>query len=125
MMVTNGYFLFFLIVFLVLTILLVWPVFPYVVLGMVLAFLLHPLERRLQRVIPSSGVRAGLLTLLATLLILCPLVYGAQRVTRELASAAQLDRMRQLLENARSWLESHQAQVVAAGMVEAVEQGQN
>ena len=124
-MVTNGYFLFFLIVFLVLTILLVWPVFPYVVLGMVLAFLLHPLERRLQRVIPSSGVRAGLLTLLATLLVLCPLVYGVQRVTRELASAAQLARMRQLIEDARNWLESHQAQVVAAGMVEAVEQGQN
>ena len=124
-MVTNGYFLFFLIVFLVLTILLVWPVFPYVVLGMVLAFLLHPLERRLQRVIPSSGVRAGLLTLLATLLVLCPLVYGAQRVTRELASAAQLDRMRQLIEDARNWLESHQAEVVASGLVEAVEQGQN
>ena len=125
MEVASGYFLFFLVVFLLLTILLVWPVFPYVVLGMVLSFLLHPLERRLQRVIPSAGVRAGLLTLLATLLVLLPLVYAVQRVTRELGSAAQLDRMRQLLENARLWLENHQAQVVAAGMVEAVEQGQN
>ena len=123
--VTSGYFLFFLVIFLALSILLVWPVFPYVVLGMVLAFLLHPLERRMQRVIPLSSVRAGLLTLLATLLILLPLVYAAQRVTRELASAAQISRMRQLLEDARLWLESHQAQVVASGMVEAVEQGQS
>jgi predicted PurR-regulated permease PerM len=125
MEVASGYFLFFLVVFLLLTILLVWPVFPYVVLGMVLAYLLHPLERRLQRVIPSAGVRAGLLTLLTTLLILLPLVYAAQRVTRELASAAQLSRMRQLIEDARLWLESHQAQVLATGLAEAVEQGQN
>ena len=125
MEVASGYFLFFLVVFLALTVLLVWPVFPYVVLGMVLAYLLHPLERRLQRLIPSAGVRAGLLTLLATLLVLLPLVYAAQRVTRELASPAQLNRMRVLLENARLWLEDHQAQVVAAGMVEAVEQGRD
>ena len=125
MAVASGYFLFFLVVFLALTILLVWPVFPYVVLGIVLAFLLHPLEKRLQKVIASPAVRASLLTLLATLLILLPLVYAVQRLTRELASAVQLDRMRQLLENARIWLDSHQAQVVATSMVEAVEQGQN
>jgi len=125
MAVASGYFLFFLVVFLALTILLVWPVFPYVVLGIVLAFLLHPLEKRLQKVIASPAVRASLLTLLATLLIMLPLVYAVQRLTRELASAAQLDRMRQLLENARIWLDSHQAQVVATSMVEAVEQGQN
>ena len=125
MPVTSGYFLFFLVVFLALTMLLVWPVFPYVVLGMVLAFLLHPLERRLARVVPSSGIRAGLLTLLATLLVLLPLVYAVQRVTRELASAVQLDRMKRLIESAHVWLESRQMQFVAAGLVEAVEQGQD
>ena len=125
MTVTTGYFLFFLVVFLTLTILLVWPVFPYVALGMVLAYLLHPVERRMQRVVYSSGIRAGSLTLLATLVIVMPLVYGVQMVTREIASPTQFDRMRRLLENARGWLEDHDAQFLARALGEGVEQGQN
>jgi predicted PurR-regulated permease PerM len=122
--VGSSYFLFFLVVFLTLTVLLVWPVFPYVVLGIVLAYLVHPLENRLKRVL-SPGVRAGLLTLLVTLLILVPLIYGVQRLTRELASAAQIERMRTLLQDSRNWLESHQAELVASWLIEAVEQGQD
>ena len=125
MLVGTGYFLFFLVVFLTLTILLVWPVFPYVVLGIVLAYLLHPVESRLKRVLSPAGARAGLLTLLVTLLIMVPVVYVVQRLTRELASAAQIGRMGQLVQDSRNWLESHQAEMVAAWMVEAVEQGQN
>ena len=121
----SSYFLFFLVVFLTLTVLLVWPVFPYVVLGIVLAYLLHPLESRLKKVLSPAGVRAGLLTLLVTLLIMVPLIYVVQRLTRELASAAQIERMQRLLQDSRNWLESHQAEVVAAWMIEAVEQGQN
>ncbi|MBI1955766.1 MAG: AI-2E family transporter [Acidobacteria bacterium] len=120
-----GYFLFFLVAFLTLTILLIWPVFPYVVLGILLTYLFHPLEKRLQKVIPSPSVRAGLLTLLATLVITFPLVYAIQRLTRELGSQAHLDRMRQLLENARNWLNNHQAQLLANWMAEMIEQGRN
>lgn len=123
--VGTSYFLFFLVVFLTLTVLLVWPVFPYVVLGIVLAYLLHPVESRLKKVLSPAGVRAGLMTLLVTLLIMVPLVYVVQRLTRELASVAQIERMRRLLQDSRNWLESHQAELVANGLIEAVEQGQN
>jgi predicted PurR-regulated permease PerM len=123
MLVGTSYLLFFLVIFLTLTILLVWPVFPYVVLGIALAYLLHPLDKRLKRIIPSAGARAGLLTLLATLLILLPLVYGVQRVMRELASPAQLERARGLIDNARTWLIEHQAPLIAGSMVDAIEQG--
>jgi predicted PurR-regulated permease PerM len=123
MLVATSYFLFFLVVFLTLTILLVWPVFPYVVLGIVLAYLLHPLDRWLKRIISSSAVRASLLTLLATLMILLPILYAAQRITRELTSPAQLDRMRMLIEDARAWLIARQAPLLANSMVEAVERG--
>ncbi|MBI4478942.1 MAG: AI-2E family transporter [Acidobacteria bacterium] len=120
-----GYFLFFLMAFLTLTILLIWPVFPYVVLGILLTYLFHPLEKRLQKVIPSPSVRAGLLTLLATLIISFPLVYAVQRLSREVGSPTQLNRMRQLLENARNWLHDHQAEMFANWMVELAEQGRD
>ena len=120
-----GYFLFFLAAFLTLTILLIWPVFPYVVLGILLTYLFHPLEKRLRKVIPSPGVRAGLLTLLASFVISFPLVYAVQRLSRELGSQAQLDRMRQLLENARIWLNNHQAQMFTSWVTELAEQGRN
>ena len=125
MLVGSTYFLFFLVVFLALTILLVWPVFPYVVMGILLAYMFHPLESRLKRVITLAGLRAGLLTLLVTLLILLPMVYAVQRLTRELGSAAQLDRMRQLMEDSRDWLASHDAPQAANWLVEAVDQGRN
>ncbi|MBI4460344.1 MAG: AI-2E family transporter [Acidobacteria bacterium] len=120
-----GYFLFFLVAFFTLTILLIWPVFPYVVLGILLAYLLHPLDKKLQKNIQSPGVRAGLLTLLASLLITFPLLYAVQRLTRELGSQTQVDRMRRLLENARNWLNNHQAQLAADSIAEMIEQGRN
>ncbi len=125
MLVGTSYFIFFLVVFLTLTILLVWPVFPYVVLGIVLAYLLHPVESRLKKIVPPASARAGLLTLLVTLLIMAPLFYVVRRLTRELASTAQVERMRRLLQDSRNWLESHEAEMVAAWMVEGIEQGQN
>ncbi|OFW01349.1 MAG: hypothetical protein A3G20_07390 [Acidobacteria bacterium RIFCSPLOWO2_12_FULL_59_11] len=120
-----GYFLFFLVAFLTLTILLIWPVFPYVVLGILLTYLFYPLEKRLRKVIPSPGVRAGLLTLLATLAITFPLGYAIGRLTREIGSPTQLDRMRQLLENARIWLNNHRAQLFTSWVTELAEQGRN
>ncbi|MBI4464274.1 MAG: AI-2E family transporter [Acidobacteria bacterium] len=120
---TFGYFLFFLVAFLTLTILLIWPVFPYVVLAILLAYLFYPLNLRLQKRIRSAGVRAGLLTLLAVVAIALPLVYGVQKVTRELGSAIQLRQATQLLEKARLWLIDHQAESVADWMIEAVERG--
>ena len=47
MLVGVGYFLFFLVAFLTLTILLIWPVFPYVVLAVMLAYLLDRKSTRL------------------------------------------------------------------------------
>ena len=120
-----GYFLFFLVAFLTLTILLIWPVFPYVVLAILLAYLLHPLETRLQKVVPSPSVRAGLLTLFVTISIALPLVYAVHTVTRELSSAAYFPRLRQLLASARVWLIGHDAEVVANWMLEGLEQGRD
>ncbi|MBI3896353.1 MAG: AI-2E family transporter [Acidobacteria bacterium] len=120
-----GYFLFFLMAFLSLTILLIWPVFPYVVLGILLTYLFHPLEKRLQETIRSPGIRAGLLTLFATLIISFPLVYAVQRLSREIGSPTQLNRMKQLLENARTWLQNHQAEMFASWIGELAEQGRN
>ncbi|MBI4443076.1 MAG: AI-2E family transporter [Acidobacteria bacterium] len=118
-----GYFLFFLVAFLTLTVLLIWPVFPYVVLAILLAYLFHPLNLRLQKRIRTAGIRAGLLTLLAVISVALPLVYGVQRVTREMGSAQQLRRATQLLETARLWLIDHQAQVVADSIIQVVERG--
>ena len=118
----QGYFLFFLVAFLTLTILLIWPVFPYVVLALLLAYLLHPVEVRLQRVIRSASLRATLLTLLVTVSVALPLVYLVQTVTRELSSANYFLRFRQLLASARVWLAGHNAQVVADWMSEGLQQ---
>ena len=118
-----GYFLFFLVAFLTLTILLIWPVFPYVVLAILLAYLLHPLETRLQKVVPSPSVRAGLLTLFVTISVALPLVYAVHTVTRELSSATYFARLRQLLASGRIWLIGHNAEVVATWMSEGLEQG--
>ena len=120
-----GYFLFFLVAFLSLTVLLIWPVFPYVILGILLTYLFHPLERRLQKFIHSASVRAGLLTLLTTLLISFPFVYAVQRVTRELGSQAQIDRMQGLLEASKLWLANRNVQFLANWLAELFEQGQN
>ena len=120
-----GYLLFFLVVFLTLTVLVVWPVFPYIVLAVLLAYLLHPLNKRLSKTIKSDDVRAALLTLFTLVAIALPIVYAVQKVTREISSAIQLrGGARQLLENARLWLVEHQAEMLANWMREGVEQGQ-
>lgn len=125
MVAGYSYFLFFLAVFLTLTILLVWPVFPYIVLAVLLAYLLNPLNERLRRTIRSSDLRATLLTLFALVVVALPLFYAAQKVTREIGSAIQLrGGSQQLLENARAWLADHEAELVADGMLEAVGQAQ-
>ena len=125
MIVGIGYFLFFLVAFLTLTILLIWPVFPYVVLAVMLAYLLHPLEARLQKAIPSASVRAGLLTLFVTVAVALPLVYAVQRITREVASGMYVSRLRQLLDNAKVWLVGHNAALVANWISEALEQSRD
>lgn len=117
-----GYFLFFLVAFLTLTILLIWPVFPYVLLALLLAYLLHPVEVRLQRVIPSASLRATLLTLLVTVSVALPLVYLVQTLTRELSSTSYFPRFRQLFASARVWLTGHNAEAVANWMSEGLGQ---
>ncbi|OFV95021.1 MAG: hypothetical protein A3H28_05895 [Acidobacteria bacterium RIFCSPLOWO2_02_FULL_61_28] len=125
MIVGIGYFLFFLVAFLTLTILLIWPVFPYVVLAILLAYLLHPVEARLQKAIPSAAVRAGLLTLFVTIAVALPLVYAVQRITREIASGMYVGRIRQLLDSAKGWLVGHNAAAVADWMSEGLEQSRD
>lgn len=118
-----GYFLFFLLGFLALAILLVWPVFPYVMVAILLAYLFHPLSRRLQRAIPSPSVRAALMTLLAVITFAIPTVFILQNVTRELGSALRPEGAQRLLEHARVWLVSRRAEMLASWMLEMVEQG--
>ena len=120
-----GYFLFFLVAFLVLTILLIWPVFPYVMLAILLAYLFHPLNRWLQKFIASAGARAALLTLVALITFALPLIFAVQQITGELGSALRPERARQLLENARVWLVNREAEMVANWMLELVEQGRD
>src|SRR5262245_4742914 len=74
-----GYFLFFLVAFLTLAMLLIWPVFPYVTLAILLAYLFYPLTRRMKRVLPSAGARAALLTLFAVVAFAIPLVFAIQQ----------------------------------------------
>ncbi len=125
MVAGSSYFLFFLAAFLTLTILLVWPVFPYIVLAVLLAYLLHPLNERLRRTIKSSDLRATLLTLFVLVVIALPIVYAAQKVTREIGSAIQLrGGSQQLLEKAQIWLAEHEAELVANWVQEAVGQAQ-
>ena len=120
-----GYFLFFLVAFLALTILLIWPVFPYVIVAILLAYMFHPLDRRLARKIPSAGLRAGLLTIAVVLIFALPLVAIAQRVTRELAPSLQPERARALIERARVWLVAHDAQMIADWIAELIVQGRD
>jgi predicted PurR-regulated permease PerM len=120
-----GYFLFFLMAFLTLTILLIWPVFPYVMVAILLVYLFHPLNQRMRRILPSAGARAALLTLLAVITFAIPVVFIFQQVTRELTSTMQPERARQLLEHARVWLVNHRAGMLASWMLELVEQGRN
>jgi predicted PurR-regulated permease PerM len=121
----TGYFLFFLVGFLALTILLIWPVFPYVMLAILMAYLFHPLNRRLERFVRSREVRAGLLTLAAVVTFALPLLYAVQRITRELGSNLRPERAQQMLEDARAWLVTRGASVVADQMFELVEQGRD
>lgn len=120
-----GYFLFFLVAFLTLTILLIWPVFPYVVVAILLAYLFHPVDRRLAKKITSAGVRAGLLTFAVVLTFALPLVAIVQRVTRELAPSLQPQRARALLERAHVWLVQHDAQMVADWGAQLIVQGRD
>jgi predicted PurR-regulated permease PerM len=117
-----GYFLFFLVGFLVLTILLIWPVFPYVVLAILLAYLMHPLNRRLEKVISSAGARAALLTFFALIVFALPLVFAIRVITSDLAAVIQPERARELLERARVWLVNRQAELVANWMIETIAQ---
>ncbi|MBI3933771.1 MAG: AI-2E family transporter [Acidobacteria bacterium] len=120
-----GYFLFFLVAFLTLTILLIWPVFPYVVVAVLLAYLFYPVNRRLQRWIPSAAVRAMLLTLVAVILFALPFVIVLQRLTAELSTSLQPERARQLIDNARQWLINHDAEMVASWISELIVQGRD
>jgi predicted PurR-regulated permease PerM len=120
-----GYFLFFLMAFLTLTILLIWPVFPYVVVAILLAYFFHPVDRWLAHKIPSAGVRAGILTFAVVLTFALPVVAIVQKVTQDLGPSFQPERARQLLERARVWLADHDAQMVADWVEELVVQGRD
>ena len=120
-----GYFLFFLVAFLTLTILVIWPVFPYVVLAILLAYLLHPLNCRLEKSIRSASVRAGLLTLFVLIAVALPLLFAAQKITRELGASLQLGQAQRLLEKARLWLTGHQAEAVANSLQQTMERGRD
>lgn len=120
-----GYFLFFLVAFLTLTILLIWPVFPYVVVAILLAYMFHPVDRRLASKIPSAGVRAGLLTLAVVVIFALPLVAIVRSVTSELGPSLQPQRARALLERAQVWLVEHDAQMVADWAAELIVQGRD
>jgi predicted PurR-regulated permease PerM len=117
--------LFFLVGFLTLTILLIWPVFPYVVLAILLAYLAHPLNRRLGKIIPSAGGRAGLLTLCALVIFALPLVYAGRTITSDLGAALQPERARELVERARVWLVSHRVEFLANWMFETIAQARD
>jgi len=120
-----GYFLFFLVAFLSLTILLIWPVFPYVVVAILLAYFFHPLDRRLAKGIPSAGVRAGILTFVVVLTFALPVVAIVQRITSELGPSFQPQRARELMERARVWLADHDARMVADWAAELLVQGRD
>jgi predicted PurR-regulated permease PerM len=112
--------LFFLVGFLTLTILLIWPVFPYVVLAILLAYLLNPVDRRLRAVISSPGLRASLLTLLVLITFALPLVYAVQVITSDVGAALQPERAQEMLQRVHGWLVSHRAEIVATWMLEGV-----
>jgi predicted PurR-regulated permease PerM len=120
-----GYFLFFLVAFLALTILLIWPVFPYVMLAILMAFLFHPVNRWLERYIRSREVRAGLLTLAAVVTFALPLLYAVQRITREIGSNLRPERAQRMLAEAEVWLDSRGLGMVADSMMQLVEQGRD
>lgn len=81
------------------------------------------MNERLRRTIASDSVRAALLTLFAAVAIALPLIYAIRRVIREIGSRVQIDRARELLESARTWLIAHQAEMVANWILEGAEQG--
>jgi len=120
-----GYILFFLVGFLTLTILLIWPVFPYVTVAILLAYVFHPVNRRLAKAIPSDSVRATLLTLIAVITFAIPVILTTQQVTRELGSTLQPERASQMIEKARNWLVAHEAGMVSSWMFELIEQARD
>jgi predicted PurR-regulated permease PerM len=116
------YFLFLLVAFLTLTALLIWPVFPYVVIAMVIAYLLHPFNRRMQRRIPSAKLRATILTFVAFMSFAVPLVLVIQGVSHDFASALQVERGKQFLIAARVWLTARHYEFVADWLEQTVDQ---
>src|ERR1051325_5595509 len=120
-----GYFLFFLLGFLTLTILLIWPVFPYVVVAILLAYVFHPLNKWLQQFIPSAGARAAILTLVALVTFAIPVIFVIQQIIAEVSLTMRPDRANQLLEHARIWLVRHNAGMVATWMLDMTQQGRD
>ena len=117
------YFLFLLVAFLTLTVLLIWPVFPYVVVAMVMAYLLHPFNKRMERRIPSAKTRAALLTFVAFMSFAVPLVLVIQGISGDFLSALQVERGKQLLTSARNWLSVRHYEFVADWLEHMVDQG--
>jgi len=117
------YFLFLLVAFLTLTALLIWPVFPYVVIALAIAYLLHPFNKRMEKRIPSAKVRASLLTFVAFMSFAVPLVLVIQGVSRDFASALQVERGKQFLATARAWLTARHYEFVADWIEQTVDQG--
>ena len=117
------YFLFLLVAFLTLTVLLIWPVFPYVVIAMVIAYLLHPFNKRMERRIRSAQLRAALLTFVAFMSFAVPLVLVIQGVSQDFASALQVERGKALLVSARTWLTARNYEFVADWLEQMVDQG--
>lgn len=117
------YFLFLLVAFLTLTVLLIWPVFPYVVIAMMMAYLLHPLNKRMEHRIPSAKSRAALLTFVAFMSFALPLVLVIQGVSGDFVSALQVERGQQLLVGARKWLALRHYEYVADSLEKLVDQG--
>lgn len=120
-----GYFLFFLVAFLSLTVLLIWPVFPYVVLAMLLAYVASPLNRRMERLIASERIRSALLTVLALVGFAVPLVFLIQRISRNIGAVLDIERASNLLERARTWLTVRGLESAADWMTELLAEGRD
>lgn len=119
------YFLFLLVAFLTLTVLLIWPVFPYVVIAVVMAYLLHPFNLRMRKYIASAKIRAALLTFVAFLSFAVPLVLVIQGISSDFTSALQVERGKTLLVNARAWLAARNNEYLADYLEKMVDQGRD
>ena len=120
-----GYFLFFLVGFLLLTMLLIWPVFPFVIIGMLLAYIFYPVNNWLRSKVSSPMFRASLLTVIAMITFALPVTLVVREVSHELGSTLQPERAHELVEQAQVWLVNHHAATIAGWLSDLGDQARD